>query len=420
MSDHPDLEELQGFWRGELDSSRVRVIVRHLLHGCRHCGALLAYDVSALFGAPNADKGSRGADKAYDAVLDRVFARVAGGTPGASGEIEASREAAPAEFTSLLDRCQRLRYDDPAGMVELARFAAFMADRFDPRRYGARQVADLRSRAWAELANAYRVADRLQEAEEALEIAGECQVAGTHGELLAARLLEVQASLDADRRRFPEAQAALDEIHALHVRRGDRHLSGRALLKKGLYAGYDGDPALAIRLLEEGLARIDREREPELVFGALHNLARALLQLGRPEEAKELLRQNSFGDPRGRVSRLTVRWLEGQIDAGLGNFAEAERALDEVRRAFAEIHLRYKAALAGLELAAVHLRQGRSDDARDRGLEALAVFSRLDIAREIMAALVVLREAFEQRIATVAVLEGVIARLARMEREPAA
>jgi hypothetical protein len=92
----------------------------------------------------------------------------------------------------------------------------------------------------------------------------------------------------------------------------------------------------------------------------------------------------------------------------------------DVRRGFAEADLRYKAALAGLELSAVHLRQGRPDDARERALEAFAVFARLDIGREVVAALLVLRDAFEQRLATAALLEGVIARLARLEREPAA
>jgi tetratricopeptide (TPR) repeat protein len=410
LNDHPSPEELQAFWRGDLDTGGVRAVVRHFLKGCRRCSSLLAPQVSALFAFAPVEEET---DKGYDAMLDRVLAAAASGDGQAAG-------AAPPEFETLLDRCLTLRYEDPARMVEVARLAAFLADRLDARRYGARQVADLRCRGWAELANAYRVADRLSEAEEALEIAAECQVEGTGDAVLGARLLEVQASLDADRRRFPEALATLDAVRAVHLRNGDRHLAGRALLKKGLYAGYDCDPEQAILLLEEGLALIDRERDPELVFGAMHNLARSLMECGRPQEARELVRSNHFGDTGGRVNRLKVLWLEAQIDAALGDLDRAEAVLEQVFNGFEEIGLRYKAAVAGLELAAVHLRQGRMNEARRRALSAVEVFSRLGIGRELMATLLVLRDAFERQAATVALLESVVVRLARLEREPSA
>ncbi len=416
MIDHPSLEELREFWRGDLDSAGVRSVVRHLLRGCQRCGALLAPDVKQMFGFPLAAVGlrEREMDGAYDAALDSAAKR----TLAAAARTGEGANGLP-QLELLLERCQRIRYDDPPRMVELARSAAFLADRLDPRRYGEKQVADLRCRAWTELANAYRVADRLHEAEGALETAAECHVRGSADELLGARLLEIQASLDGARRSFSEAMAALDEVYAVHLRRGDHHLAGRALLKKGLYAGYDCEPERAIGLLERGLAMIDREREPELVYGALHNLADSLIECGRLQDARELLRHNRFGDPRGRTTQLAVRWLEGRIEGGLGNFGRAERLLAKVRLGFEELGLRYKAALSGLELAAVHLHQERPDDARDRALEAIEVFSGLGIERETLATLLVLREAFERRIATAALVEDVTARLLRMEREAA-
>jgi tetratricopeptide (TPR) repeat protein len=420
LNDHPTLGELQAFLRGDLDTGRVRAVVRHFLRGCKRCGTLLTPEAGALLGLPAAADEVRESAGAYDGALDRIFARFEGQERRLPEEAEPAVPPTPPELEALLDRCQALRYDDPSRMVELARFAAFLADRLESRRYGAKRVADLRCRAWSELANAYRVADRLPEAEETLEIAAECQVAGTGDELLGARLLEIQASLDADRRRFPEAQEALDSVYAVHLRLGDRHLAGRVLLKKGLYAGYDCDPEQAIRLLESGLALVDRERDPGLVFGALHNLAHSLIECGRLEEARELLRNNRFGDPHGRVSRLVVRWLEGRIAAGLGQLALAERTLEDVRRGFEELDLRYKAALTGLELAAVYLRLERADDARVRALEAVEVFSRLGVGRELLASVLVLRDAFERQMATAALIEAVIARLAKAEREPAA
>lgn len=434
MSNHPTLEELRDFWSGGLATERVRAVVRHLLEGCRRCGGLLSPDLKTLFGFPLGEEELRTMADAYDAVLDRVFAAVTARVRRPEGRMEWLREtlasphrrpaaggagasSGPPGFEALLDRCRELRYDDPARMVDLARFASLLADRLDPRQYGTKRVANLRCRAWMELANAYRVADRLREGLEALDTAAGAFVAGTGDEALGARLLDVQASLDADRRRFAEALASLDVVHAVHLRRGDRHLAGRALLTKGLYAGYGGDPERAVQLLEEGLALVDRRRDPGLLFGAVHNLARSLMECGRFEEARELLRSNRSGDPGGRVNRLKVRWLEGQIAAGLGELEGAGQALAQVCLGFGETGLRYKAALAGLELAAVHLRQGRAGAARDRAREAVEVFTGLGIGREALAAVLVIRAAFERRIATASLLESVAARLIHLEGE---
>lgn len=435
MNDHPTWIELREFWNGDLAAERVRRVVRHLLEGCQLCGALLPIELKVLFGFPLGAAELEETADAYDAALDRAFAAVAQRICRPDGRLEWIRETlaspqprpagadstvGPPGFEALLERCAAVRYDDPARMVDLARFAASLADRLDSRQYGTKRVANLRCRAWTELANAYRVADRLREGLNALDTAAGSFVAGSADEALGARLLDVQASLDADRRRFAAALESLDVVQAIHLRRGDRHLAGRALLTKGLYTAYAGDPERSAELLEEGLALVDRRRDPGLVFGAVHNLARSLMECGRFAEARELLRSNRPSDPGGRVNRLKVRWLEGEIAAGLGELDGAERVLAEVRLGFEEIDLPYKAALAGLELAAVHLRQGRTEEARTRGLEAVEVFAGLGIAREAMAAVLVIRAAFERRIATPSLLESVAARLIHLERERAA
>lgn len=322
-------------------------------------------------------------------------------------------------FEALLEQCQAVRYDDPVRMVDLAVLATVSADRFDSRKLGAERLADLRCRAWIELGNAYRVADRLDEAEKALGRAAGLYAEGTQDELIGARLYDVQASLDADCRRFPEALSALNGVHAVYLRRGDRHLAGRALLKKGLYAGYGGEPGEAIRLLRESLALIDSRRDPDLVFAAVHNLARSLMDCGQLTEARVLLDQNRdrWRAAGGRMNQIKLRWLEGQIDAGLGELERAERTLDEVRREFVKAGLRYKAALAGLELAALNLRQGQTSQARARVLEAVEVFKALRIRRETLAAALLLRNSFEERLATAALLERVTTFRARAESE---
>src|SRR5436305_9590873 len=71
-------------------------------------------------------------------------------------------------FEALLERSWALRHEDPVQMVQLTRAAALQATHFDEGEIGTREAADLRCRAWTELANAYRVADELDRAEEAL------------------------------------------------------------------------------------------------------------------------------------------------------------------------------------------------------------------------------------------------------------
>lgn len=435
MNDHPAPDELQAFCRGDLAAERVRGVVRHLLLGCAPCGLLLAPEIKVLFGFPLDEEEIQQAEGSYDDILDRVFAKASGRDRGARGRIAWIREtlavpspnlptvkgeipSGPHGFEALLDRCRAVRHDDPARMVDSARFATFLADRLDPRRYGVKRLADLRCRAWTEMANAYRVADRLREAQEALDTAAECYLAGTAHELLGARLLDIQASLDADRRRFPDTFESLDVVHAVHLRHGDSHLAGRALLKKGLFVGYNGAPEGAVALLEQGLSMIDAKRDPGLLAGAQHNLVLMLVECGRLEEAREWLRNDRFGDS-GRVARLRVSWLEGRIEAGLGNLTRAEEIFAEVRLGLAEVGLPYKAAICSLELAAVHLRQERLSDGRLRALEAIEVFTKMNVEREVLATLIVLRDAFEQQVVTAALLEGVVSQLLHRERESA-
>jgi tetratricopeptide (TPR) repeat protein len=432
VSEHPSPEELHGLWRGGISADQARLVVRHLIRGCARCRAELTPYLGALFG-PEAERKSSAAEveDAYDAALDRAFATVhrsgerrarwSGRAVGEVLTVLASSEVtrpAPAErrpsglagLDALLEQARTLRYEDPARMVELARLAAMAADQLDPDRHGARQVADFQCRAWTELANACRVADRLDEAEEALERASGLFLAGTRDDVLGARLLEVLASLHADRRRFEDAFQVLDVAHAVHRRRGDQHLAGRALLKKGLYANYSGEPERAVQILQEGLSLVDPEREPDLASGAMHNLAVSLMESGRLGEARSLLGSGSrpSREAGGRVNRLKGQWVEAHLEAEMGNLDRAASSLEEIRYGFEEHELPYSAALVTLELAAVRLRQGREDAARILVLEAAEVFSTLRIRREGLAAVVLLRRAFEQRVATVSLLDGVI------------
>jgi len=117
-------------------------------------------------------------------------------------------------------------------MVFRAALAAAWAERLDGKRYGAGFVRDVQVRALVELGNAYRVADDLDKARRP-SMKPPADREGTGDEALEARLCDVQASLHAARRFFAASCDALEAVRALHERRGDRHLAGRALISKG-------------------------------------------------------------------------------------------------------------------------------------------------------------------------------------------
>ena len=426
-------------------ASPLQASIRHLI-SCPECRSAAAPRLFPLlvsrFPAVDEEKDlSPELDAAYDTALDRSFAtlferqralRESSGVRDAL-EIYAERglaglEESPrllgglAAYRTLLDLCQELRYEDPKRMVDAGFLAVYVAGRLSERRFGASRVADWRCRALLELSNAYRVCDRLDDAERTLGEAEAAFQAGTGDDLLKARLFDVRASLFADRRRFEAASEALDTVYAIYSQRGDRHLAGRALISKGIYVGYSGAPEEAIRLLQEGVTLIEAGRDPALLYAAVHNQAHFLLTCGRLGEARALLWKFPASPEAvgGRVNLLKMRWLAAQIDANLGELWRAEQAFLEVKRGFEEAGLYYKAALVTLEMATVLIRKNRPDQARDLVVEVLGVFKVLRIQRETLGSLLLLDKAFEERVATGAMVERVLELLRRAEDNPAA
>ena len=439
MSDHPSPAEMSAFARGELPLQLSGAVVRHLIGGCEICLAA----APSLFGLqtrpaePEPDE-----DAAYDAAIDRAIAAVRRHEREAQlwetrvREIVARLEAGGTDILAklsrkdlglplveaLLARSWAVRHDDPARMVELARLAAVSSRDLDEAKLGAARVADVQCRAWAELANAHRVAEDLEEAAEAFDHAYELCLRGSGDKQLLAHLFDLLASFYRARRDFPRARKALGFVYTLHLQYGQRHFAGRALLSTGILTGYAGEPERAIQLIERGLTLVDEHRDPDLVFAAVHNQLWFLADCGRFEEAQKLVFLNRwrYHDETGgaRINQLKLRWLEGRIDAGLDRLAHAEETFREVQAGFEEAELGYQAALASLDLATTLLRRQRPAEARETILRAAEVFRALRVHREAMAAVLFLCETFELGLGTVAILEDAIAFLRRAEHDP--
>jgi tetratricopeptide (TPR) repeat protein len=374
-------------------------------------------------------------EHAYDRAIDRAFAAVMrhGENAARNGarvgqalarltaeELEAVRDL-PAElrglagYEALRDRSWAMRREDPKQMVKLAELAVEAAAGLGEEGFSAGQVEDFQARAAIELANAYRVMERMEEAQSGLEAARRHYREGSQDRLLGARLLEVEANVHGDRGELAAALASLDRALRVYRRHGDPHLVGRSLIKKGLYTSRAGRQQEAIVLLSEGLEMIDPGQDGPLVLAAVHNTACCLVEGGRCREARSLVWRHLslYEQHAGRQDRVKLRWLQAQIYAGLGDFGRAERAFEEVRLGLREAGKSHSEAMATVELAGMRLRQGREDVARGLAVEAAELVLGLDISREASAALAVQKARLERTTVVTPELVGQILQLLR-------
>ncbi len=289
----------------------------------------------------------------------------------------------------LAERSYGLRHEDPSQMRELAELAAVVAEALDPQRVGRRELADLEALAQAHRGNALRVSEEFAAAEAALARAAARLSQGSGDPLLAARVLELTASLQADQGRAWEAAALLEEVVRIYRAAGDGEQTGRALIQMGLFIGYGGDPGEAIRLTTDGLRRL-RGRRNGMARAALHNLALFYLQDGQAGPAEQILQEMMVLGPREDrqpVNRLKRHWLLGKVALRLGDLGRAAVFLAQAREGFCALGLPYRACRVALDLAAVWAVQGRSKSARAQVQKVRRMVAGLAVAPEAAQAL---------------------------------
>jgi tetratricopeptide (TPR) repeat protein len=305
-------------------------------------------------------------------------------------------------------------------MAELAYFASVTARNLSPEVYGAALVADLQARAWAELANADRVNDQLEQADAEFSEARRLLKMGSGNPLVRARVADLEASLRRAQRRMPQALALLDEARRLYAVAGDSHLAGKATTQKGMVSYYEGDPHRASKLFRQGLALLDRERDPHLVATTYLSLIRSLAKSGELTEAGRLLLSSGLREAFSEepLILLKLRWIEGAILAGRGQHHRAEEVLSEVRTGFKGMEQEYDAALVGLELAEFWLQQGKLDAVQALATDTLFTFRRLKIDVHALAAVQFLAECCRRKILSAKILSHVRDFLGRFQQNP--
>ena len=411
---HPEPGVLEQLLLGQLSPLEMRETARHLLTGCPRCQEVTAgfWEPADLCEDPRTLTAAE--DAAYDAVLDRVFERVA-----ATGSLLAEQRAAgtrlyeelmqcPAERRHLLlANCQRFRhrmlcerliessyeicFEEPRRAVEVARLAVAAVDRLTAEECGGEDLTGLRVRAWAHLGNACRACFDLPDAEAAFAVTERLMDEGGIAPLERAKVLSLLASWRTTRQRLGEAQQILDRAAAIYKKLGQWNLFGRTLLQKAMVCRQAGDGQEAMRLLRRALDLIDPQADPLVFLAGRHNLINALYESGRVREAFALLYHTRplYLQGGNRMNLLKLRWLEGVVAFGMQRNEQAEAALREVRDSFLELGLHYDAALACLDLAGVYVVQGRTADVRRVAEETLKIFQSYNTHREALAALLV-------------------------------
>jgi tetratricopeptide (TPR) repeat protein len=442
---HVTEEDLRRFAAKGLNLVHRQHILVRLLSQCPECREMAARLVEPLLSveAPLASP----AEAAYEGVISRFL----DAAPSLLSRIRAENEARERfltlvrpldlSFEEILDRLDdtmpvRARADallalsfeqrarDPGKMVDLAIAAKMIAVNLSlpeaGTEYAPTEIADLQARAWGELANAHRRDDCFSAAEDALTQAALARPKGSGDLMVVARLLDVEASLRTDQRRFDEAGRLLDLVHKLYQEVGEIHLAGRARISRGISLYYDGRYPEAVATLRDAVGLLDPLRDPQLVTIAKQHFLFSLAANGDFAEAAELylrsgLREAFDGEP---LNRLKVRWLEARLHAGLGKVRRAEKAFAEVHSGFLAAGVEHEGALVGLEYAGILFEQGRFDEVEDLAAEALETFELLNIGAEAVKAVRALHNAFVARRATQALVREVVQFLERFDHRP--
>ncbi|MFY9819934.1 MAG: tetratricopeptide repeat protein [Thermoanaerobaculia bacterium] len=320
----------------------------------------------------------------------------------------------------LLERSLEAGINHPERGEELGRLALRLSDHLDAGYYGEERIEDLRARAWGYIGNSYRLRCDFQRADEIFASAYEHLRRGTQDSLERAVLLDLEASLRREQRRFEEAFKLLRRAVALFLQSDQRHRAGRSLVNLSIVYHYAGDPEGGIPILFQAVELIDPEQEPRLLLCARHNLIDYLAASGRYLEAQRVYREartlyRSFPDAWSQNRR---KWVKGKIASGLGQEEQAESLFRAAREGFIGEGVPYDTAFVSLELAVLYARQGRMADLKELAAEMAPLFSSLHIHSEALVALAYFKQAVESERVSLALVTGVAAYLRRAEHDP--
>jgi transcriptional regulator with XRE-family HTH domain len=273
--------------------------------------------------------------------------------------------------------------------------------------------------AWAHVGNARRVRGDLPGADEAFREAGELWEVGASGDpgfLDEALVPGLEASLRIEQNRLAEAKSLLGR--ALAVDRGA--IRKQLLISRARLLEWTGDYEGAISTLRQVAPLISGQSDTRLLWVHRFNLASNLCHLNQFAEAEMLLPEVRSLTARldNSLDALRLRWLEGRIAAGMRNTEVAFSALSWVREELASLGIAYDAAQATLELAVLHLEQGRTRAVKALARQMAPVFRAQGVPAEVLAALKLFCQAAEEEAVTVEMARRLVEYLYRAKHDP--
>lgn len=275
---------------------------------------------------------------------------------------------------------------------------------------------ELRGYALAHLGNALRVLGDLKESKStfaAAELVWE-PAATDLGNVLGyeARYLALQASLRRAERRLPDALRLLGQALDADP---EPSLKARILINKAKTFEELGRMDEAIDLLEEARSEAGADVDSRLRLCLAQNHLDYLSKAGRFVEAEILTAdvEPLVADLGNGIDRLRFQWTKARISKSLGRIDEALRALEVVRAGFVQLDLAYDVVLVSLEHAFALATLGRPEEAILIVGETLPILRSLNVDREGLMAVRLLAEAFDKRRLTAELIQNILDYLQR-------
>ena len=330
-----------------------------------------------------------------------------------------SRFRNPLLVDLLIEESRRRVTAVPKAALALAECASVIALRVEHTTLGSAWAATAIARASAYRGNASRATGNLRDAERFLRFADQLfEADGTGDPLIAAEFASLKASLCFDQRRFEATEKLLGEAFTTYETLGQQSDAARVLIKQGRLFAELEEPEKAIEVTKAAAARLDVERHARLYLSTQFNLTLFLEDLEQYEQASLLLEEQRplferFQDP---WTMVRYRWSVGTITGGLGRLEEAEVVLSGVRGEFLEAGHNYDASLVGLDLALIHLKQNHFTALQRLTEELLPTLLQENLKREVIAALLLFREAVKEETITTSMVVKLIRTMRRAKR----
>jgi tetratricopeptide (TPR) repeat protein len=304
-----------------------------------------------------------------------------------------------------LHAAQEIWRDDPTMANERATVAVTLAGLVDPATYNPRWVADLRAKAYAYLANTFRILGEFRQAEREFLVAETYLRRGVGGGLFRARVFSLKASLLVDQSRFVEAGALLDVVEDAYSRGGEPTDLARTELQRAMVLAGQERYLEAAEECGKAASQLHPVRDLELHFIARKNAILFLLRGDRVEQARGLL--DALPPAQGPALALKLKWIEAELLRAEGRLPEAMDAFAEARRGFREEGRFYYMAIVALDEALTAFEMGDLTEVGAMVEEASILLVKAAARHEAIAVVGILMSAIERGTLTTAALLAV-------------